>query len=130
NFPEWERVRIEPTESLGVITNSFDLHQSWGRGLSQRPDLLQMKVDLERRGVVLKYLRNQLFPQLDLLGSYGQVGTGRHYGDALEGIRAGDSPSYTFGAVLNIPVAGNRAARANYRASKSELGQALVRLKI
>ncbi len=133
NFTAWDGIRIEPTESLSIITNAFDLHQSWGRGLAQRPDLLQMKVDLERQGVVLKvvlkYLRNQLFPQLDLVGSYGQVGSDRGYSGALEGIRRGDSPSYTFGAVLSIPVAGNRAARANYRANKTELNQSLVRVK-
>ena len=129
NFTEWDGIRIEPTESLTIVTNAFDLHQSWGRGLAQRPDLLQMKVDLERQGVVLKYLRNQLFPQLDLVGSYGQVGSDRGYSGALEGIRRGDSPSYTFGAVLSIPVAGNRAARATYRANKAELSQSLVRVK-
>ena len=81
------RIRIEPTKSLSVITSAFDLHQSWGRGLAQRPDLLQMKVNLERQGVVLKYLRNQLFPQLDLVGSYGQVGSDRGYSGAVD--RAG-----------------------------------------
>lgn len=86
-------------------------------------------MDLERQGFVLKYLRNQVFPQLDLVGSYGQVGANRDYAGALEGIRRGDSPFYTFGAVLSIPLGGNRSARANYRASKAELNQSLVRLK-
>lgn len=129
NFGDWDGVRIQPTETLSATTNEFDLHQSWGRGLAQRPDLLQQKIDLERQGFVLKYLRNQIFPQLDLVGSYGQVGANRDYGGALEGIRKGDSPFYTFGAVLSIPVGGNRSARANYRASKAELNQSLVRLK-
>ena len=129
NFAAWEGIGIEPTETLTVVTNELDLHQSWGRGLAQRPDLLQSKVDLERQGVVLKYLRNQIFPQLDLVGSYGQVGSDRGYGGALDGIRSGNSPSYTFGAVLSIPIAGNRSARANYRANKAELNQSLMRLK-
>jgi outer membrane protein TolC len=84
---------------------------------------------LERQGVVLKYLKNQIFPQLDLVGSYGQLGANRDYRGALDGVHRGDSPFYTFGAVLSIPIGGSRSARANYRASKSELNQSLVRLK-
>jgi outer membrane protein len=74
-------------------------------------------------------LRNQLFPQLDLVGSYGQVGSGREYDQALTGIRQGDSPFYSFGAALSIPLGGNQAARANYRAGKAELQQSLLALK-
>jgi outer membrane protein len=129
NFGEWDGIQIQPTEALSVTTNKFDLHQSWSRGLAQRPELLLLKMDLERQGFVLKYLRNQLFPQLDLVGSYGQVGANRDYSGALEGVRRGDSPFYTFGVVLSIPIGGNRSARANYRASKAELNQSLVRLK-
>src|SRR5687768_7942897 len=129
NFGEWDGVRIQPTEALSATTNESDLHQSWGRGLAQRPDFLQLKIDLERQGFVLKYLRNQIFPQLDLVGSYGQVGANRDYSGALDGVRRGDSPFYRFGAVLSIPIGGNSSARANYRANKAELNQSLVRLK-
>jgi outer membrane protein len=129
NFSDWDGVRIEPTERLTVVTNEFDLHQSWGCGMAQRPELLQLKLDLERQGFVLKYLRNQAFPQLDLVGSYGQVGADRSFTGALDGIRKGDSPFYTFGAVLSIPLGGNRSARATYRANKVGLNKSLVRLK-
>lgn len=129
HFGDWDGIRILPTQTLSVSTNELNLHQSWGYGLAQRPDLLQLKVDLERQGVVLKYLRNQIFPQLDLVGSYGQVGAEQSYRGALDGIRKGDSPFYTFGAILSIPIGGNRSARSNYRASKAELNQSLVRLK-
>ena len=98
-------------------------------GLTRRPDLLQMKVDLERQGIILKYLNNQRFPQLDLVGSYGQAGTGADYNDALSGIRKGDSPFYTYGAGLSIPLTGNRSARERYRAGKAEMDQSLLRLK-
>jgi outer membrane protein TolC len=129
NFGEWDGIRIQPTETLSVTTNDFNLHQSWARGLAQRPELLQLKLALERQGFVLKYRRNQIFPQLDLVGSYGQVGANRDYSGALDGVRRGDSPFYRFGAVLSIPIGGSRSARANYRASKAELNQSLLRLK-
>ena len=49
------------------------MQESWRKGLTLRPDLLQSRVDLERRDIILRYQKNQIFPQLDLVGSYGQV---------------------------------------------------------
>jgi outer membrane protein TolC len=73
-FADWDGVRIQPTERLAVGPQDYNLYESWRRGLSQRPDFLQAKVRIEQQGVVLKYLRNQIYPQLDLVGSYGQAG--------------------------------------------------------
>ena len=75
NFGEWKQIRIQPTETLSAVPRALSKEESWSRGLAQRPDLLQAKTDLERQGIVLKYLRNQIFPQLDLVGSYGQAGS-------------------------------------------------------
>ncbi|MCI0541422.1 MAG: TolC family protein [Verrucomicrobiales bacterium] len=129
DFSEWEQVKIEPTDTLTAPPSELNRHESWKKGLTARPDMLQAQINLERQGIVLKFLHNQLFPQLDLVGSYGQIGFGRDYGDALAGIRRGDSPFYSFGAILSIPLAGNRTARSNYRASKAERQQSLLALK-
>jgi outer membrane protein len=129
DFSYWQNLAIQATGALIAQTNSWDLQESWQTGLTRRPDLLQLKADLERQGIILKYLNNQRYPQLDIVGSYGQVGAGVRYDDALGGIRRGDSPFYSYGAALSIPLAGNRAARGRFRAGKAELEQSLVRLK-
>ncbi len=125
----WERVRIEPADKLSAATSELDLHRSWGYGLTKRPEILQMRVDLERQGVVLKYLHNQIFPQLDLVASYGLSGTGLDSRGAWSDVRRAEAPSYTFGVALSFPLGGNRSARASYRANKAELDQSLLRLK-
>jgi outer membrane protein TolC len=129
DFAQWDRVKLQPTDVLTAEPIAFDLQESWRMGLTLRPDMLQAQANIERQGVVLKFLRNQLFPQLDLVGSYGQSGSGREYHHALDGIRQGDSPFYSFGAVLTIPLAGNKGARAGYRATKLEREQSLIGLK-
>jgi outer membrane protein TolC len=129
NFSEWAGVILEPSETLLAVPCDFNLQQSWKVGLSQRPDLLQAKTDLERQGIVLKYLHNQIFPELDLVGSYSFAGSGVVYQDALGGIREGNSPSWSLGAQLSIPLMGNRTARENYRANKALRDQALAQLK-
>jgi outer membrane protein TolC len=129
SFSEWTGVRIVPTERLAVVSADLDLKERWRRGLTKRPDLLQAKLGIERQGVTLKYLRNQIYPELDLVGGYGQAGSALTYSGALEGIQAATSPSWSFGAQLTIPLAGNRAARENYRANKAQQNQMLVQLK-
>ena len=125
---EWKDVLIEPTDEMSVPHTDLNRQSSWQKGLTLRPDLLQAQLDLERLGYILKFNRNQLYPQLDLVGSYGLGGTEREYGGVFREIRSGDRPFYSFGAVVSIPL-GNSAARSNYRISKAEQQQALVKLQ-
>ena len=53
---EWDGIHIKPTENLAVVARDFDLHLSWSRALSQRPDLLEARANLELQGIILKYL--------------------------------------------------------------------------
>jgi len=129
DFTEWEKQPIEPTTTLAADTKPFNLQESWRKGLAGRPDILQAKTDLERQGIVLKFLKNQRFPELDLTGSYGQAGSGVGYNDALVGVRSGTSPFFSFGAELRIPLAGNRSARAAYLVGRATIDQSLLRFK-
>jgi outer membrane protein TolC len=76
-YSRWHDMDIQPT---ATITNAplqlFDLQDSWSKGMTERPDLLQSRLNVEQQGIQLKYLRNQLFPSLDLIGTYGYNGTG------------------------------------------------------
>ena len=85
-------------------------------------------MQLEREGLTLKYARNQLYPQLDLVASYSRMGTGRAFGDAWDEIEGGEKWGYSIGGVLTIPL-GNRAARESYATRKLIQGQSLLRLK-
>ena len=125
---EWKDVLVEPTDEMSAPPTDLNRQSSWQKGLTLRPDLLQARLDLERRGFVLKFNRNQLYPQLDLVGSYGFSGAEREYSGVFGDIRRGDSPNYSYGVVVSIPL-GNSTARNNYRISKAEQQQALVRLQ-
>jgi outer membrane protein TolC len=128
NYAEWHAVDVQPAEKLVAIPEKFNLLESWEHGMTLRPDLLQSRVDLERRDIVLRYERNQLFPQLDLVGSYGRNGLDRHFGAALEDIRDENNPSYSYGVVFSVPLS-NRGPRNRFRATKAEKEQALLLLK-
>jgi outer membrane protein TolC len=108
---------------------TFSLQDSWSKAMTLRPDLQQAKLDLERRNITLKYQKNQLFPQLDLTGSYGQGGSGREFSDAISVTRDGRYPEYSFGVVLSVPLGGNRRARSDLQVTQAQIEQALLGLK-
>lgn len=128
NYQEWHALYIQPLENLEAIPEKFDLMESWQSGMTQRPDLLQRRVEIERSDIVLRYERNQLFPQLDLIGSYGRNGLDQHWGGALETIRDEINPTFSYGVMFSIPLS-NRGPRNRLRATKAEKAQALLQLK-
>ncbi|MCI0748241.1 MAG: TolC family protein [Verrucomicrobia subdivision 3 bacterium] len=128
DMSEWRDILIEPVDEMSASPAAVDREGSWTRGLTLRPDLLQARLEVERLGLVVKYNRNQLYPQLDLVGSYGFAGTEREYSGAFRNIGRANSPVYSYGAILSVPL-GNRAARSNYRITKAEQQQALVELQ-
>ncbi|MGA3182150.1 MAG: TolC family protein, partial [Verrucomicrobiota bacterium] len=116
-------VELVPAEKLMALPEMFDLNESWQTALAKRPDLLQAKVAVERLDVARRLEKNQLYPALDLTGSYGRTGLKGNVGDAYNDIPANSFPSYSYGAMLTVPL-GNTAARNNYRAAKASKEQA------
>lgn len=128
-FISWHDTELVPAEPLRAEPMTFSLQDSWSKAMTLRPDLQQAKLDLERQQITLKYQKNQLFPQLDLIGSYGQGGSGREFSDAFSVTRDGTYPEYSFGVVLSVPLGGNRRIRSDLRATQAQIEQALLGLK-
>ena len=131
DYAAMEPVELLPAAPLSAPVHVFDRQISWSKGLTERPDLLQAKLDIQRQGVTLKYTYNQLFPQLDVVGGYGRGAGGAgisEYSQAFSQIAQGTQPSHYYGAQLTFPV-GNTGARANYRKSKLTMEQYMLNLK-
>ncbi|MGH7992072.1 MAG: TolC family protein [Limisphaerales bacterium] len=128
NYSKTHDVDIQPTATLEAPLQSFDLQESWSKGLTKRPDLLQARLSVERQGIQLKFDRNQLFPELDLLGSYGLSGSSREYDGTFDQIREGNAPNYYYGAQLIMPLS-NVGPRNTYKSNKVTLQQLLLKLK-
>ena len=128
NYSQWHDTDIEPVATLAATRQLFDVQDSWNKGLTQRPDLKQAKLDVEQQGFQLKYSFNQIFPELDLVGSYGFNGQGTEFHDTFGQINEGNAPFYSYGAQLSIPLS-NVKARNSYKAGKATAQQILLRLK-
>ena len=131
NYRQIHEVELEPTEAMAAPAQIFNVQDSWGKGLTQRPELIQAKLDAERQGIQLKYDRNRIFPELDLTGSYGHSAGGAGIAEFSQGfdqLERGNQPFYSYGARLTVPL-NNRAARNSYKASKLANEQILLALK-
>ncbi|HLZ54780.1 MAG TPA: TolC family protein [Verrucomicrobiae bacterium] len=128
SYTKTHDVDIQPTAALEAPLQSFNLQDSWAKGMTERPDLLQAQLSVERQGIQLKFDRNQLFPELDLLGSYGFSGASREYDGTFDQVREGNAPNYYYGAQLKMPLS-NVGPRNAYKSSKVTLQQLLLKLK-
>jgi outer membrane protein len=129
NYDLWKAAYIQPTINLIAIPETFDLQESWRKGLTQRPDVLQQKLALEKQGYVIRYQKNQMYPQLDLVGNAGYTASSRtSFDDALDQIGGRDNPAWSVGGQLTIPL-GNTSAKNNLRAARATLDQINLQLK-
>jgi outer membrane protein TolC len=128
-YLRWHDKDIQPT---ATITNAplqlFDLQDSWNKGMTERPDLLQSRLNVEQQGILLKFSYNQLFPSLDLIGTYGFNGTGQQFNDTFNQFNEGSRPFYSYGVQLSTPLS-NVGPRNTYKAGKVTMQQLLLQLK-
>jgi len=132
SYVKWHDIDIQPTATLEAPLQLFDLQSSWGKGMTGRPDLVQARLNLEQQGIRLKYDLNQLFPELDLIGSYGfngsSTGLSSQYNETFGQWKRGDQPFYSYGAQISYPLS-NVGAWSSYKAQKLSKQQALLQLK-
>jgi outer membrane protein TolC len=132
----WARNLPRPAESLIVLPQTLNLSDSWKKGLEARPDLAQLREDVARNTLNVRYRYNQLFPSLDVVASYGRRGASPinnapgsgSLSEAMDQIEDGDAPNDMVGVVLSFPLS-RKAERNNYQVGKYLKEQAQLRVK-
>lgn len=137
---------IDPTDQpqLGQVT--FNLQEATSLALKNRPELDQMRLQVEQKEIDISFFKNQTKPQLDFIGTYGSsgiAGTGSTLIDPETGLPIGntvpdrfrgsyfrslgnlfgqDFRSYQVGVRLSFPWR-NRTAEGNLGRSLAEQKQ-------
>jgi outer membrane protein TolC len=108
----------EPASYAENFRNAFYLN----------PDYQIQRKKVAQENLRLGVARNQVLPELDLKAAYGFNGLGRTPGDSWDLVESRDFPSWTVGAELTVPLAGNikgrnqlAAAKLTYRAAVADL---------
>jgi outer membrane protein TolC len=125
---DWIGITPVPAERLVAVPENPDVRECWRTALEKRPDMQQAKLKADAQHVLIKLDFNQLFPEIDLLGSYGRNATAFTLDSNLESIRKGTYPSYYYGVAMTIPL-GNSGARYKYKSDKATLDQLLLQIK-
>lgn len=136
-FTNQHAAPLVPRDELAVVHEPLDLEASWRLALTQRPDLAQLKLEIEKWQIDRSFRRNQLFPSLSLFAGYGRQGADAHEvvppleadasaGTALDAFWSGEAPTERIGLVFSVPLS-LATERANYRASQYLLRQAELR---
>jgi outer membrane protein TolC len=137
--PTWDEQLLRPLDPLVAVSEPFDLNTSWQQAIARRPDLVQLMKEVEKASLNLKFRRNQLFPAVDLIGSYGRRGANAvqafppdkpvaSAGEAFGQIGSGDAPSDMIGVMLTVPLM-RTSDRAQYRIGKELKKQAELLVK-
>jgi len=124
----WADIGIVPTGTLEAPKKEFNRQTSWRKALETRPDYQQAKLDAEQAGIQLKYDHNQMFPELDVFGTYGYNGSGSVYSGALYNIQQQDLPTWTIGGQISMPLA-NVGPRNTYKSQKVTLQKVVLTMK-
>ena len=137
---------IYPSTQANVLIEDFDFNEIMKMALSNRPDYLAKKKDLENKDILVKYQENQIYPSVDLVGSLGINGLsgeaititsgtfqgtsayGGGYGNSLTDTLSTNYYDWEFGVKFSYPL-GNRSAKSKLSASRLEKAQLILGIK-
>ena len=125
---ELRGVSLIPVDYPLVQMVAIDVDLSTSTALEKRADYLSLKHALEKQNISVQFTRNQLWPEIDLQGSYGLNGGGRNFDRYIDSYTGANYPVWSVGVALTIPL-GNRAARATYHIARLDADQAVLSLK-
>jgi outer membrane protein len=138
--------RIVPTDTLSLEPLPTQApSEIVTQALSNRPEYQAAKLQLTNTQISLKGTKNELLPEIDVVGSYlagglaggynpgslagtAYPGVGGNYGTVLDQILKGSYPTYSVGVNLTLPVR-NRVAQADVARDELQVRQTQVRLK-
>jgi outer membrane protein TolC len=128
DYNKWSKAHLLPTLALIAVPQKFDLQESWQNGLRLRPDLVQQRISLEKQGYIVRYQKNQILPQLDVVGTYGHAGSSTEYSGVFNQFSTGDYPFWSYGGQVTMPLS-QTSSRNNYRAAKATKEQIALTLR-
>jgi len=146
--PNWG-VRLDAIDRPDFAPQPIDIEAAVRRALSERTDLMIAQKVGQENDVTLKYLKDQLKPQADFVGTYGLVGLGGTqliktgnsvnsseiigtvpggYGDALTTLFKTNYPRWTAQINLSYPL-GTSFQEASVARARIQLNQTQAQIK-
>jgi outer membrane protein TolC len=145
--PLW-RSSINPVDRPVFAPEPLDVEGAVRRALENRTDLEQARRQIQANDTTLRFMRNEMLPDLALTTSYGAQGLGGTqfirqgsglgssvvgtipggYADALRTLSGINYPTWTVQLNMSYPL-GTSPAQANYARARIQLAQSTAQLR-
>jgi outer membrane protein len=142
---------FEPSDAAPFEEQAIDIDAAVRNALDKRTDLRAAKNSLDRSDINIRFLRNQLLPDVNAQVNYGAIGIGgvqlparnpftgeftgsitdpiaRSFGSALGDVFRSSFPQWTFGVQIGYPL-GASTQHANLERARLEFQQSQTQLK-
>ena len=150
--PDFWTMTIEPTDTAPFQEHAIDPEAAVRRALDVRTDIKQAKNGLEQNDISIRYLRNQMMPDVNANVVYRGTGTGgsryqtdigaalagqpptrslvseRGYDTVIGDVFGAAFPTWTVGVEVGYPI-GQSAQEANLARARLQHGQAQTQLR-
>lgn len=125
--PQPLNLAITEPEPLGQ--QNFNSDEIIEQAFKYRPEYLAARKKLQQAEIKISFAKNQRWPELDLLASYGLNGLDFNTGDSWKQIENGEYASWSAGLQLRLPLRGGIDSRSKLRKSELEKRRQLMVLK-
>jgi outer membrane protein len=149
--PDFWTTAIEPSDAAPFQEQTIDIDAAVRNALDKRTDLRSAKNTIDRSDLTIRYLRNQILPDVNAVVNYGAVGVGgvqlpsrnpftgevvgpiaspiaTSFGSTLGDVLRSSFPQWTFGVQIGYPL-GASTQHANLERAKLEYQQSQTQLQ-
>jgi outer membrane protein TolC len=152
--PDFWTARLEPSDDAPYQALAVDVDAAVRRALQSRSDIAQARNNLEQNDISIRFLRNQILPEVNAQANYGIVGIGgvrleqlnlatlptdgsvpartvlseRSFAAALRDVFTNAFPQWTFGVEIAYPI-GTSTSEANLARARLQHSQAQTQLR-
>ncbi|MBI2435112.1 MAG: TolC family protein [Candidatus Hydrogenedentes bacterium] len=122
--------RPNPDDLTLFDINDFDrrVEESLQLALEKRPEMAMSELEIVNAELEERRTRNEMLPQFDVTGSYGQGGRDHKLRQTFYGIRDSQDKVYSYGFQATVPLR-NRAARGAHLRAELSTRQSEQRLE-
>jgi len=120
---------INATEKLSVSKVDYDHAATIRKALAVNPLYLSSLEQAKKEDIRIVYAKNQRYPELNLLASYGFNGLGDHTPSSLVDLDEKDHPTWVVGLQLKMAVGKDKKSSSELSAAKMRKQEALLNVK-
>lgn len=125
--PKLWNAEIAPIDQPELSVAEVSLVESLENAFQYRPDYISKNIELKNKDIKIKVAKNNVYPTVDLVGSFGLNGLGPKYREALHSVDDKEYRDWSVGIEVSIPW--GSGDRADLDKKKLEKIQELLELK-